>query len=60
MASYTIGLDYGTNSVRAIVVDTADGTICGSQVYAYSHGDMGVIGDVQGSECRPTTPSRLS
>lgn len=47
MASYTIGLDYGTNSVRAIVVDTADGTICGSQVYAYSHGDMGVIGDVK-------------
>ena len=22
MASYTIGLDYGTNSVRAIIVDT--------------------------------------
>ncbi len=35
MASYTIGLDYGTNSVRAIVVDITDGTICGSQVYAY-------------------------
>ena len=47
MASYTIGLDYGTNSLRAIVVDTADGTICGSQVYPYAHGDMGVIGDVK-------------
>ena len=40
MASYTLGLDYGTNSVRAIIVDTKDGKICGSQVYAYAHGDM--------------------
>ena len=47
MASYTLGLDYGTNSVRAIIVDTKDGKICGSQVYAYAHGDMGVIGDVK-------------
>ena len=47
MASYTIGLDFGTNSVRAVVVDTSDGRICGSNVYAYPHGDMGVIGDVK-------------
>ena len=47
MASYTIGLDYGSNSVRAIIVDTTDGRVCGSNVYAYSHGDMGVIGDVK-------------
>ena len=47
MASYTIGLDFGTNSVRAVVVDTTDGRICGSNVYAYAHGDMGVIGDVK-------------
>ena len=47
MASYTIGLDFGTNSVRAVVVDTTDGKICGSNVYAYPHGDMGVIEDVK-------------
>jgi L-ribulokinase len=38
-------LDYGTNSVRAIVVDAADGKILGSSVYGYAHGEMGVIGD---------------
>jgi len=45
MASYAIGLDYGTNSVRAIVVDCADGKILGSEVCGYAHGDMGVMGD---------------
>src|SRR3970040_316164 len=30
--SYTIGLDYGTNSVRAIVVDCADDRVIGSGV----------------------------
>ena len=45
MAEYAIGLDYGTNSARAIVVDCADGTILGSHVYGYAHGEMGVMGD---------------
>jgi L-ribulokinase len=45
MSAYTIGLDYGTNSVRAVVVDCADGKILGSHVYGYAHGDMGVMGD---------------
>lgn len=45
MGAYAIGLDYGTNSVRAIIVDCADGTILGSHVYGYAHGDMGVMGD---------------
>lgn len=45
MGAYAIGLDYGTNSVRAIVVDTADGRILGSNAHGYACGDMGVIGD---------------
>jgi len=40
---YTIGLDYGTNSVRALVVDTADGREVGTAVWDYEHGDQGVI-----------------
>jgi L-ribulokinase len=45
MATYTIGLDFGTNSVRALVVDTADGRELSSSVFNYTHGDMGVIID---------------
>ncbi len=43
MAKYTIGLDYGTNSVRALVVDVANGAEAGSAVHIYSHGKEGVI-----------------
>jgi L-ribulokinase len=38
-------LDFGTNSVRAIVVDTSDGREVGSAVFSYPHGDMGVVID---------------
>lgn len=44
-ASYTIGVDYGTNSVRAIVVDTTDGRVVGTHVFDYPSGDHGVILD---------------
>lgn len=42
---YTIGLDFGTNSARAIIVDCKDGSIISSSVYNYQYGDMGVITD---------------
>lgn len=41
--AYSIGLDYGTNSVRAIVVDISDGREVGTAVWNYSHGHHGVI-----------------
>ena len=40
---YTLGLDYGTNSVRALIVDTANGREIASAVWDYEHGDAGVI-----------------
>ena len=43
MAVYTIGLDYGTNSVRAIVVNVGNGREVGTAVWNYAHGSEGVI-----------------
>jgi L-ribulokinase len=40
---YTIGIDFGTNSVRAVVVDVADGRTVGTSVFEYPSGDHGVL-----------------
>jgi L-ribulokinase len=42
-AHYTIGLDYGTNSVRALIVNVANGREVGTAVWGYAHGTQGVI-----------------
>jgi L-ribulokinase len=44
---FTIGIDYGTNSVRAVVVDCADGRIIGTRVFEYPSGDHGVLLDAK-------------
>ena len=44
-AGYTIGLDFGTNSVRALVVDVRDGRDLGSSVWEYTRGRAGVVID---------------
>ena len=41
--AYTIGIDYGTNSVRAVVVDCSDGALIGTSVFDYPSGDQGVL-----------------
>jgi L-ribulokinase len=38
-----IGLDYGTNSVRALIVDIGTGREVGTAVWNYEHGEAGVI-----------------
>jgi len=45
MANYTIGLDYGSNSVRALIVDTADGREIGTCVINYPSGEQGILLD---------------
>lgn len=40
---YTLGLDYGTNSVRALIVNTANGREVATAVWGYAHGTAGVI-----------------
>ena len=47
---FTIGLDYGTNTVRAIIVNIKNSELCGSSVFDYKHGQSGVISD-------PTNPN---
>ena len=42
-AKYSIGLDYGTNSVRTVIVSTANGREVASAVWNYSQGTQGVI-----------------
>ena len=42
-AKYTIGLDYGTNSVRCLVVNVANGAEIAGAVWNYAHGTNGVI-----------------
>jgi L-ribulokinase len=42
---YAIGLDFGTNSVRALVVDVRDGRELASAVSDYQRGDRGIIID---------------
>lgn len=42
-APHTIGLDFGTNSVRALIVDTSDGREVATSVWNYQHGEAGVI-----------------
>ena len=40
---YTIGLDYGTNSVRALIVNVANGAEVAAAVWVYRHGTQGVV-----------------
>jgi len=43
--AYTIGLDYGTNSVRCLIVDVTTGSELGTAVYEYETGEAGIILD---------------
>jgi L-ribulokinase len=43
--AYVIGLDYGTNSVRGLIVDATDGSELAAVIYDYPTGDQGIILD---------------
>ena len=45
LRAYTIGLDYGTNSVRCVIVDTRNGNEIGTAIYGYESGQAGIILD---------------
>ena len=43
MAKYTIGMDFGTNSVRAVIVNVANGREVATATWTYPHGSEGII-----------------
>jgi len=43
VAKYALGLDFGTNSVRAVIVDVADGNEVGAGVADYEQGEAGIL-----------------
>ena len=45
MSTYVIGLDFGTNTCRSLIVDIADGREVASHVFRYPSGRDGVIVD---------------
>src|SRR4051812_25221373 len=44
-SKYSLGLDFGTNSVRAVIVDVRDGRELASAVHNYARGVQGIILD---------------
>ena len=44
---FSLGVDYGTNSVRALIVDVADGSEIAGHVYNYRRGAAGILLDAK-------------
>ena len=51
--SYVVGVDFGTLSARAVVVDSADGAELGSAVHDFEHGVMDRALAATGAELPP-------
>ncbi len=45
MKKYAIGLDFGTNSCRSLIVDLSDGAELASHVFPYPSGNAGILLD---------------
>jgi L-ribulokinase len=43
--AFVVGIDYGTNSVRAVAVDCSDGRLVGTDVFDYPSGEQGILLD---------------
>ena len=47
MSKYALGLDYGTNSCRCVIVDIADGRELATQVFDFPSGEAGILLDAR-------------
>lgn len=45
MSKYSIGLDFGTNSCRSVIIDISDGRELGTTVFDYPSGELGILTD---------------
>jgi len=45
MKRYSLGIDYGTNSCRSLLIDLDNGAELGSTVFNYPSGEMGILLD---------------
>jgi L-ribulokinase len=45
MKRYSLGIDYGTNSCRSLIIDLDNGAEVGSTVFNYPSGEMGILLD---------------
>lgn len=45
MKRYALGIDYGTNSCRSLLIDLDNGAELGSTVFSYPSGEMGILLD---------------
>jgi len=57
MATYALGLDYGTNSCRSLIVNLDTGAEVASHVYAYPSGEMGVLLDARDPNVARQSPA---
>lgn len=57
MSKYVIGLDFGTNSCRSLIVDVTDGKELSSHVFPYPTGKDGVIIDPSDSNLARQNPA---
>ena len=57
MSKYAIGLDFGTNSCRALIVDISDGRELSSCVFDYPSGEAGVIIDISNPNLARQNPA---
>ena len=54
---FAIGVDYGTNSVRALVVDVETGAEVGTHVYEYPSGEAGILLDPKDPQLARQNPA---
>ena len=56
MKKYALGLDYGTNSCRSVVVDLSNGAEVATHVFPYPTGEAGILLDRKDPNCARQHP----